>query len=96
MAKQRGAEINEYRRAVDELQGIVRQLAAPLGDSVGTLARMRRLRFKSPAKTVEVTAILREAVEAVGTTAAQYNLKGVAEQFRQIEAAAAVAARGTE
>ena len=88
-----GSAKREYQAAVEELQEIMEKLDEPIRDSIATLGRMKRLRFKSAAKEAASAAQVREAIRTLAPFVAQYNCTGIAAQFRRSEALAAAVAR---
>jgi hypothetical protein len=88
-----GPQKSEYRAAVEELLAPLAKLERELRDCMTPLERMRRFRFKAPAYEKEVAAHIRDAAAALAPHLVRLTLTGVAERFRQLEAAATAAAK---
>ncbi|MGD0290096.1 MAG: hypothetical protein ABSC63_10640 [Candidatus Binataceae bacterium] len=84
---------SEYVLAVEELLALMEKVEQPIRDSIATLERMRRLRFRSPIREREAAAQVREAIEVLAPFAKKYNLSDIAAQFRRSEEIARAAAK---
>jgi hypothetical protein len=85
---------SEYQAAVASLLALVEAADKPFRESIATLERMGKLRFKSPANERNCTASIRQAVSALTPVIEQFKgaANAVAARYREMGELAAAAA----